>query len=107
MYSSNVTPDQHTLLPTEADIAFFDTNGYYVPREKFIPDWLIEKGILGSQRFYRGERDARLPVESGFCNTLPIDDKTPRNNEFVSLQINELKELAQFPLLGAIAAKLT
>jgi ectoine hydroxylase-related dioxygenase (phytanoyl-CoA dioxygenase family) len=46
-------------------------------------------------------------LETGYSNTLPVDATTPRNNEFVSLQINELKELALYPLIGAIAAKLT
>ena len=37
----------------------------------------------------------------------PGDGDGPRNNEFVSLQKSELKALAVYPLLGAIAAKLT
>ena len=102
-----LTKEQQSLLPSDADVAYFEAQGYYVSREGVIPDWLIDKAVVGSERFYRGERDVRLPVESGFSNTPPVDDITPRNNEFVSLQINELKELALYPLIGAIAARLT
>ena len=95
------------MLPSEADVQQYETQGYYVSKEGVIPDWLIEKAILGSERYYRGERDSKLPLETGYANTVPVDETTPRNNEFVSLQINELKELAVYPLIGAIAARLT
>ena len=107
MTTYTLTDEQRTLLPSEADVALYEVQGYYISKEGVIPDWLIEKAIHGSQRYYRGERDSTLPLESGYANTLPVDETTPRNNEFVSLQINELKELARYPLIGAIAARLT
>lgn len=107
MTTYTLTDEQRTLLPSEADVALYEVQGYYISKEGVIPDWLIEKAIHGSQRYYRGERDSNLPLESGYANTLPVDETTPRNNEFVSLQINELKELALYPLIGAIAARLT
>jgi hypothetical protein len=102
-----LSDEQRDLLPSEADVQQYEAQGYYVSKEGVIPDWLIEKAIHGSERYYRGERDAELPLKTGYSNTVPVDDTTPRNNEFVSLQINELKELAVYPLIGAIAAKLT
>ena len=102
-----LSEEQRDLLPSEADVQQYETQGYYVSKEGVIPDWLIEKAILGSERYYRGERDSKLPLETGYANTVPVDETTPRNNEFVSLQINELKELAVYPLIGAIAARLT
>src|SRR5260370_39903767 len=48
-----------------------------------------------------------MAVDTGFSNWRPGDGDGQRNNEFVSLQKNELKALAVYPLLGAIAAKLT
>jgi ectoine hydroxylase-related dioxygenase (phytanoyl-CoA dioxygenase family) len=107
MTTYTLSDEQRALLPSDADVATFEAQGYYVSKEGVIPDWLIEKALQGSERYYRGERDAKLPVENGYSNTLPIDDKTPRNNEFVSLQINELQDLALYPLIGAIAARLT
>jgi ectoine hydroxylase-related dioxygenase (phytanoyl-CoA dioxygenase family) len=107
MTTFQLTEEQTALLPSEEDVSFYETQGYYVSKEGVVPDWLIEKASYGSERYYRGERDAKLPLETGYSNTLPVDATTPRNNEFVSLQINELKELALYPLIGAIAAKLT
>lgn len=101
-----LTEDQLALLPSEQEVVFFESQGYYVSKDGVIPEWLMEKAIYGTQRFYRGERDAHLPAEIGFSNSQVLDDHTPRNNEFVSLQLNELKELALYPLIGAIAAKL-
>jgi len=107
MTTFKLTEEQIALLPSEEDVSFYETQGYYISKEGVVPDWLIEKASYGSERYYRGERDAKLPLVTGYSNTLPIDETTPRNNEFVSLQINELKELALYPLIGAIAAKLT
>jgi ectoine hydroxylase-related dioxygenase (phytanoyl-CoA dioxygenase family) len=106
MTQYSLTDAQRRLLPSDEDVAFYEARGYYISKEGVAPDELIEKAIRGSERFYRGERDATLPLESGYSNTPAGDDSTPRNNEFVSLQINELKELATYPLIGAIAARL-
>jgi ectoine hydroxylase-related dioxygenase (phytanoyl-CoA dioxygenase family) len=102
-----LSPEQQALLPSEEDVAFYEANGYYISEVGIIPHALIERAILGSERFYRGERDDRLPVESGYSNSPALDQRTPRNNEFVSLQIKELKDLVTNPLIGAIAARLT
>ena len=98
---------QRTLLPGDDDVVFYEKNGYYISKEGVIPDELIETAVRGSEAFYRGERDAQLPFAAGFSNWRPGDGDGPRNNEFVSLQKNELRRLALYPLLGVIAAKLT
>lgn len=107
MHSMTLTADQQALLPSDDDVAFYETHGYYVSKPNVIPEWLIDLAKDGSDRFYRGERDARLGVESGYSNWVPEDGDVPRNNEFVALQKKEFLQLAQYPLLGAIAAKLT
>ena len=107
MPAFTLTPEQQKLLPSEQDVAKYEANGYYISRPGVIPDDLIETAIRGTERFYRGERDAELPAATGYSNSVPIDGKTPRNNEFVSLQVNELKAVATYPLIGAIAARLT
>ncbi len=93
------------LLPTEEDITFYEEHGWYIS-QKIIPDKIIDKAIYGSERFYRGERDGKVPVNSGYSNWKPEDGDTIRNNEFVSLQNIELRELALQPIIGAIAARL-
>lgn len=103
----SLSPEQQTLLPSEQDLAFYEANGYYISQPGVIPDDLIEQAIYGSTRFYQGKRDAELPVNTGYSNSITIDDITPRNHEFVSLQIKQFKDLATYPLIGAIAARLT
>lgn len=107
MSSGTLTPEQRALLPDDSDVAFYELNGYYISREGVLPAALIDSAWEGTQRFYQGERDGTLPFDTGFSNWKPGDGDGQRNNEFVSLQRKELKALAVYPLLGAIAAKLT
>lgn len=102
-----LTSGQRRLLPDESDVASYEENGYYVSKEGVVPEALIDAACEGALRFYRGERDGTLPVDTGFSNWRPGDGDGQRNNEFVSLQKKELRALAVYPLLGAIAAKLT
>jgi hypothetical protein len=105
--STALTPEQRALLPDDADVALYEADGYYISREGVLPEALIDSACEGAQCFYRGERDGTLPFDTGFSNWQPGDGDGQRNNEFVSLQKSELKTLAVYPLLGAIAAKLT
>ena len=100
-----LTPEQLKLLPTEKDIAFYEEHGWYIS-PPIIPDEIIDLATEGSQKFYRGEKDATLPVTTGYSDWKPEDGEIVRNNEFVSLQKTELRNLALQPIIGAIAAKL-
>ncbi|HKW91846.1 MAG TPA: phytanoyl-CoA dioxygenase family protein [Methylomirabilota bacterium] len=102
-----LSPEQRAYLPDEADVAFFEANGYYISKEGTVPDALLDAAEDGARRFYRGERDGTLPFDTGFSNWTSTDGDGQRNNEFVSLQKRELRALAVYPLLGAIAARLT
>jgi ectoine hydroxylase-related dioxygenase (phytanoyl-CoA dioxygenase family) len=103
--NQSISPEQEALLPTEEDIAFYEEHGWYIS-PKIIPDEIIDLAIAGSEKFYRGERDGTLPVATGYSNWQPEDGDIVRNNEFVSLQKEELRQLALQPIIGAIAAKL-
>ncbi len=100
-----LTQEQQALLPTEEDVCFYEEHGWYIS-PPVIPESAIENAIAGSQAFYRGERDGTLPFDKGYSNWKPEDGDTVRNNEFVSLQKKELKQLALQPVIGAIAARL-
>jgi ectoine hydroxylase-related dioxygenase (phytanoyl-CoA dioxygenase family) len=102
---SQFTPEQEALLPSEADIAFYEEHGWFISKP-VISEEVIDLAIAGSQAFYRGERDATLKVDTGYSNWRPEDGDIVRNNEFVSLQKNELRQLAFQPIISAIAAKL-
>jgi ectoine hydroxylase-related dioxygenase (phytanoyl-CoA dioxygenase family) len=100
-----LTPEQQALLPTEEDICFYEEHGWYIS-PSVIPETIIAQAIAGSQAFYDGVRDAVLPMNTGYSNWQPEDGDVVRNNEFVSLQKTELKQLALQPIIGAIAARL-
>ena len=100
-----LTQEQQALLPTEEDVCFYEEHGWYIS-PPVIDESIIDQAIVGSQAFYRGVRDGVLPVETGYSNWKPEDGDIIRNNEFVSLQKNELKQLALQPIIGAIAARL-
>ncbi|MEL7420527.1 MAG: phytanoyl-CoA dioxygenase family protein [Cyanobacteria bacterium J06555_3] len=100
-----LTEEQQALLPKEEDVCFYEEHGWYIS-PPVIPETIIDQAIAGSQAFYRGVRDAVLPVETGYSNWKPEDGDVIRNNEFVSLQKKELKQLALQPVIGAIAARL-
>ncbi|BAZ54058.1 phytanoyl-CoA dioxygenase [Nostoc sp. NIES-4103] len=104
--TQRLSQEQMAFLPTNEDVAFYEEHGWYIS-QKVIPDEIIDKAIVGSEKFYRGERDATLPESTGYSNWQPGDGDAIRNNEFVSLQKKELRQLALQPIIGAIAAKLT
>ncbi len=98
--------EQLALLPSEEDIAFYEEHGWYISK-KVLPDEVIDTAIRGTERYYRGERDFQLPIDSGFSNWKLEDGlDVIRNNEFVALQNKELRQLALQPIVGAIAARL-
>lgn len=103
----HLTEEQIALLPTEDDIAFYEEHGWFITPHKVIPDEVIDEAILGSEKFYQGERDWVIPYQTGYSNWQPGDGDEIRNNEFVSLQKLELCKLALQPIIGAIAARLT
>jgi Phytanoyl-CoA dioxygenase (PhyH) len=104
--SERFTQEQLALLPTDEDVAFYEEHGWFITPKKVIPDEFIDEAILGSEKFYLGERDATLPYSTGYSNWKPGDGDAIRNNEFVSLQKKELRQLALQPIIGAIAARL-
>lgn len=106
MQSFTLTPEQHVFLPGDSDVAFYEANGYYISKEGLIPDSLLNSTYDAIQRFWEGEVDHVLPFDTGFVNWKKGDGDGQRINEFLSLQKKEVIELAVYPLLGAIAARL-
>lgn len=101
----SLSKEQLALLPSEEDVTFYEEHGWYISK-KVLSDELIEAAILGSESYYRGERDTPLPVSSGYTDWKPEHGNIVRNNEFVSLQNRQLRQLALQPIIGAIAARL-
>ena len=105
--SNQIELVKQNFLPSEEDIAFYQEHGWYIS-PKILTDEIIEQAILGSERFYRGERDRVLPKGIGYSDWKPEDGyDVVRNNEFVSLQNQELRKLALQPIIGAIESRLS
>ncbi len=93
------------LLPTAKDVALYRERGYHVAG-KVLPDEVIDEAAHGAERHFAGERDFRLPIDSGFGDWKPGDPDTIRNSEFVALQNLEIRSLVLQPIIGAITARL-
>ena len=87
-----------SLLPTEDDIAFYDEHGWFVPDVVFTEEQLRDADY-GVQRFYAGERDRVLPIRRGYLDWKPEDGDVLRQNDYVSLQNDEISDLVAVPLL--------
>jgi Phytanoyl-CoA dioxygenase (PhyH) len=97
---------EHIALPDEADVAFYEEHGYYVT-DKVLPDEVIDAAVMGAERHWSGERDWTLPITEGFADWSPSDGDSIRNSEYTALQNREIRALAEYPVIGAIAARLT
>ena len=100
-----LTPEQHELLPSADDVAFYREHGYYISK-KILPQELIDQAVHGSERHFAGQRDIPLPISGGFADWKPGDGDGVRNCEYVALQNREIRRLIEYPLIGAIAARL-
>ena len=106
MSSFTLTADQAAFLPDAEDVAFYRENGYYITKEGAIPEVILDSAYVGIEEFWDGKVDAVLPYETGYVNWKKGDGEGQRINEFISLQKQELLDLAAYPLIGAIAAML-
>lgn len=100
-----LTENPTALLPTEEDVAFYEEHGYYVSG-KILPDEIIDAAVAGAERHWNGDRDWPLPINSGFADWKPSDGSGIRNSEYTALQNRDIRALVEYPLIGAIAARL-
>jgi hypothetical protein len=102
-----MTPNMEDVLPDEMDVLFYEEHGYYVT-EKILPSELINNALRGAERHWAGERDHPLPVSGGFADWRPEDAPGGiRNSEYTALQNRDIRALVSYPVIGAIAARLS
>lgn len=99
----NLSLEDLELLPSDEDVAFYREYGYYKSK-KIFTDEELDAAIAGSERYYRGMRDASLPQE--VRGWQPEYGSVLRKNDYASLQCRELAALVHKPILGVIAARL-
>ena len=78
-----LSEEQLELLPTEEDIAFYEEHGWFISK-KIVPHEVLDRGFLGAEKFYSGERDATIPYATGYSDWKPGDGDAVRNNQHVS-----------------------
>lgn len=109
-------PVTRDLLPTAADVADFDRDGWWVS-PVILPQEELDLASAAVDRYHRGERDAPLPPEHPTVVGRPITPKPPydwrpdsgtglRENDLVIQQSAGLARLAGHPMIAASAARL-
>jgi ectoine hydroxylase-related dioxygenase (phytanoyl-CoA dioxygenase family) len=98
------TDTQLELLPTEQDIQFYEEHGWWIS-PPIVTGEEIEEARFGADRYYSGERDAVLLLDAG-TDWNPSRGDVLRQNDYVSLQIEELWRLVHQPLIARTAAML-
>lgn len=96
---------EQDLLPTDADVEFFRTHGYWVS-PRIIPDDVLETAERGMARLYAGEADHALPDGRRQHGWTPEHGDVLRKNDYASLLVDELAELVRYPRIAATAAAL-
>ena len=97
---------KNELLPSKKDIEFYNQYGWYKSPVIF-SDEEIDQAIKGANDFYDGKIDYPLPSKDGLADDVVDKKLVIRNNEFVTLQKKELRDLGWHPMIREIAKALT
>ncbi|WOD06184.1 phytanoyl-CoA dioxygenase family protein [Marinomonas sp. GJ51-6] len=97
-----MTTFNESLLPNESDISHFKEYGWYCSDAVF-SDKEIKTALQGMEEFYSGKRDNKLANTLGIANDTHNDKQKIRNNEFVTLQNNNLKQIGWHPVIKQTA----
>jgi hypothetical protein len=107
--------------PTDADIASYREHGYWVS-PVIVPDSVLDEAERGMARFYAGDVDRLLSVDRRSGVAGPVDNiigayshwgwrsehgNVMRKNDYVTLRVGELAQLAHYPAVAACAARLS
>lgn len=101
---ATLTDDQLALLPSEEDIRSYEEHGFWIS-PPILTEEDVEDALFGVERYYSGERDAVLLLEAG-TDWTEERGNVLRQNDYVSLQVEELRRLVHHPLVAATAARL-
>ncbi len=101
----DLTPEQQALLPSDDDISFYQEHGWWIS-PVLLDEQELEDATFGAERYYAGERDAPLLVDL-HTDWKPEDGNVLRQNDYVSRQIDEFRDLLHNPLIAATAARLS
>ncbi len=94
-----------SLLPTEEEVCSYEEFGFYIT-PKLLPDDLLDRCRVAIDEHHLGRRDHKLCKDANYSDWKVGDGNGVRNNEFCSLQNDGVHELANYPIIAAIAARL-
>jgi len=92
----------HDVLPTEADVAAYRADGFWIS-PVIVPEDVLDAAERGMERYYAGDFDVDLP-RGGWQ---PADGNVLRKNDYSSLRVRELAALVHYPAIAATAARLS
>jgi len=109
----------HAYLPTDEDVSFYNRHGYWVA-PLIIPDALLTGAEAGMMRFYAGNVDEHIALDDSpptsralglkpysHWGWRPEDGNIMRKNDYTTLRVRQLAELAWYPVIAACAARLS
>jgi ectoine hydroxylase-related dioxygenase (phytanoyl-CoA dioxygenase family) len=101
-----LTPSEAALLPSAQDIDFYREHGWFLSPRLFSAAEL-SAGIEASDRFYRGERDRRLPRKPPRTAYWEAEHgDVQRHNDYIVYENDVLRKIFCKPLIAAVAARL-
>ena len=93
------------LLPTEEEVITYEESGFYIT-PKLLPHDLLDRCAIAIGEHHQGRRDKQLRGGANYSDWKVGDGDGVRNNEFCSLQNDGVRELVNYPIIAAIAARL-
>jgi hypothetical protein len=117
--ASETTEQAQTYVPSDEDVSFYRTHGYWVS-PVIIPDAILTGAEGGMTRFYAEDVDEHLALDGAPPTTRalgskpyshwgwrPEDGNVMRKNDYTTLRVRDLADLARYPLIAACAARLS
>lgn len=87
-----------------AEVDFYQEHGW-LATPAVLDDAAIEGALRGIEEHWAGHRDYRIEGVGEHCaDWMPGDGEGTRNNEYISLQNERIRQLAWSPVIGEIAA---
>jgi ectoine hydroxylase-related dioxygenase (phytanoyl-CoA dioxygenase family) len=106
-------------LPSDEDVSFYDRHGYWVA-PVILPDAVLTSAERGMTRFYSEDVDEYLALDSAPPTSRALGSRpyshwgwrpeagnVMRKNDYTTLRVRELAELARYPIIAACAARLS
>lgn len=101
-----LTDAERALLPTDAEVERYATNGWYLSK-KLLTDDEVDQLTTASEAYYAGARSRHLPHHPPtLAYWMPEHGAVQRHNDYVHYESDEIGAILRKPIIGAVAARL-